>query len=152
MGKRKAHLLYAIESISELIGEVILISNIYETEAWGNTQQQDFLNQVINVHTYLSAIECLDIIQIIEKNRNRTRGIHWGPRTLDIDILFFNHEIINTHRLVIPHKFIAKRLFVLLPLSEILSELIHPVSCKSIKQLLTECTDKSAIAKFKNGL
>jgi len=151
IAKRIDHLKHA-ENEMHRIGEIINISSVYESKAWGETNQQDFLNQVIHVETKLTAIECLDIIQLIEKERLRERKKHWGPRTLDIDILFFNNEIINSKRLIIPHAFIAERLFVLLPLSEILETFIHPVLGKEIKHLLTECKDESEIKLYKKAI
>ena len=151
IGNRPSHLKYALKMLEKRIGKVVSKSDVYISEAWGETEQRDFLNQVIEVETELGAIECLDIIQNIEKERLRTRKKHWGPRTLDIDILFYNQEKINSHRLIIPHPFLAKRLFVLLPLSEILPDFIHPVSKKSISTLLSNCEDKSKLTKYLNG-
>ena len=97
----------------------------------------------------LDPFECLKIIQEIEKERDRKREIHWGPRTLDIDILFYNQEIINTHQLIIPHPFIEKRLFVLLPLSEILAEYHHPILNDRILNILAHCEDKTNVVLYK---
>ena len=152
IGDSFSHLKFAEENIEKSIGEITHISKVYISEAWGNTEQQEFLNQVIVVNTKFSALQCLNRLQKIENERDRSREIHWGPRTLDIDILFFNEKIINTHKLTIPHPFIEKRLFVLLPLNEIYSSYIHPTLNKSIKQILTDCKDKSKVVAYKNGL
>lgn len=148
IGNRQNHLDYAREELMRL-GTVINFSNIYESEAWGNIEQQDFLNQVIEVTTDLSPLECLKIIQEIEQERDRTRELHWGPRTLDIDILFYNQEIINTHKLIIPHPFIEKRLFVLIPLSEILSQFRHPITNSRIEEIVNNCKDKTKVVLHK---
>ncbi len=148
IGDRLSHLKYAENQLAR-VGVVTAVSSVYESKAWGETDQQDFLNQVLSIETNLSAIEVLDVIQVIEKERLRKRKKHWGPRTLDIDILFFNNEIINSQRLVIPHEFIAERLFVLLPLSEIIGDYKHPVLNKTIKQILTDCKDVSEIQLYK---
>ncbi|MFT4644134.1 MAG: 2-amino-4-hydroxy-6-hydroxymethyldihydropteridine diphosphokinase [Planctomycetota bacterium] len=148
LGNRQSHLDYAKKELAR-IGEIIDYSSIYESEAWGNTDQQNFLNQIIVVSTKLTSLECLIALQEIENERDRIREIHWGPRTLDIDILFYDQEIINTHKLIIPHPFIEKRLFVLLPLSEILSEYIHPVLNKNITEILNQNTDKSKVILYK---
>ena len=152
IGNRLSHLLYAEKEISLKIGEISKISSVYKSKAWGKTKQEDFLNQVIEVRTNFNALKCLNIIQKIETDRFRVRNEHWGPRTLDIDILFFNNEIINLPNLIIPHPFIEKRIFVLLPLSEILSKSVHPISQKTIKELLTNCKDETHIELYNNGL
>lgn len=151
-GNRKFHLAFALKKIALEIGEIKAISSIYESKAWGNEQQKDFLNQVIIVQTQLDAKSCLAITQTIENQRKRTRTIHWGPRTLDIDILFYNQEIINTHQLIIPHLYIEKRLFVLVPLCEIYAEGIHPVLLQKMKTLLTNCEDNTAVVRYTNGI
>lgn len=152
IGDRSSHLDFAIEEIINKIGKVISVSNVYESEAWGNIDQQNFLNQVIVVETKLTAFKCLEVLQVIEKERFRQRIEHWGPRTLDIDILFYNQEIINSHKLIIPHPFIEKRLFVLLPLSEILGTFIHPILKVDIYHILTNCKDGSEVELYNNGL
>lgn len=152
IGKRPWHLKFALKMLEKRIGKVVSKSSIYQSEAWGLEAQRDFLNQVIIIQTKLSATECLEILQDIENQRFRARKIHWGPRTLDIDILFFNQEIINSQTLIIPHPFLQNRLFVLLPLSEIFPDFVHPISGYSIKQLLTKCTDHSKVTRYKNGI
>ena len=152
IGKRPWHLKFASKMLEKRIGNIVSKSSIYESQAWGLEAQRDFLNQVIVIETEQSAVQCLETLQDIEKQRFRERKQHWGPRTLDIDILFFNLEIINSQSLIIPHQFLANRLFVLLPLSEIFPDLIHPISGFSIKQLLTKCTDNSKVTRYKNGI
>ena len=87
-------------------------------------------------------------IQEIENSRDRKREIHWGPRTLDIDILFYDQEIINTPKLIIPHPYIEKRLFVLVPLSEILAKYVHPILNESILNILKNCDDKTNVVLY----
>lgn len=148
IGDRLSHLEYAQKELTR-IGEIIDHSNIYESEAWGNTDQQNFLNQVIVVSTQFTPAECLKEIQKIENERERIREIHWGPRTLDIDILFYNQEIINTHQLIIPHPLLQKRLFVLVPLSEILAEYVHPILKDNVLNILEKCDDKTKVVLHK---
>tara|TARA_B110000914_G_C15374384_1_gene404665 strand:+ start:212 stop:706 length:495 start_codon:yes stop_codon:yes gene_type:complete len=148
LGNRQSHLEYALAALSS-IGKVIDYSNIYESEAWGNVPQQNFLNQIIVVSTNIEPLECLKNIQEIENSRDRKREIHWGPRTLDIDILFYDQEIINTPALIIPHPFIEKRLFVLVPLSEILAKYVHPILNESILNILKNCDDKTNVVLYK---
>lgn len=152
IGDRFSHLLFAEKELSNKIGKILNKSKIYESKAWGKTNQADFLNQILKIETKKTAFECLKTLQKIEVNRQRIRKEHWGPRTLDIDILFFNDEIINTKNLKIPHPFLEKRKFVLLPLGEIFNDYIHPVLQKDIGELLTNCKDKTHIELYKNGL
>ena len=126
----------------------LLSSNLYATAAWGNTSQPDFLNQVIKIATHLAAAETLAIILSIEKNMGRIRTTKNAPRIIDIDILFFNNEIINQSDLIVPHPEIQNRRFVLTPLQEIAPQMIHPVLNKTIEQLLSQCPDQLAVKKI----
>lgn len=152
LGDREKFLYEANKALEIQVGAVILRSSIYETCAWGKQNQPNFLNQVVLLETKLNAIEVLDVIQAIEKRLGRTRDEHWGARTMDIDILFFDDEIIDTERLKIPHPLINMRKFVLLPLVEILPNLEHPVYKKSVKSLYLECDDKLEVKKYKTDL
>lgn len=95
------------------------ISSLYETDPVGYTDQEPFLNMVVYLHTEMTAIELLDVCQEIEQKLNRRRLIRWGPRTIDLDILLYNQETIETERLVVPHPRMHERDFVLIPLVEI---------------------------------
>jgi 2-amino-4-hydroxy-6-hydroxymethyldihydropteridine diphosphokinase len=148
MGNSIKQLSTAIEQIEEKIGALILKSNLYATAAWGNTSQPDFLNQVIKVATQLDATETLKEILSIEKNMGRIRTVKNAPRTIDIDILFFNNEIINRSDLIVPHSEIQNRRFVLIPINEIAPQMIHPVLNKTIEQLLLQCPDQLAVKKI----
>ena len=134
LGDRHENLLRAIALIQK-VAEVVRSSSVYETQAWGNTQQGDFLNQVIEVSFQESPQELLKKMLAIENEMGRSREIKWGPRTIDIDILFFGQIIVNEKDLIIPHQEIASRRFTLLPLAEIASTFIHPVLNKSCHQL-----------------
>src|SRR6186713_1086129 len=148
MGNSQEKLLTAIKNIEDNIGTVKRRSGIYRTAAWGNTNQPDFLNQVIITETALTAIEVLQQILMIEKKMGRIRTIKNAPRIIDIDILFFNHEIISAKHLTIPHPEIPNRRFVLVPLNELSPNLKHPVLNKSIHRLLDECSDPLDVKKF----
>jgi len=148
MGNSAELLSNAIEQIENKIGPLLLSSNLYATAAWGNTSQPDFLNQVIKVATHLAAAETLAIILSIEKNMGRIRTTKNAPRIIDIDILFFNNEIINQSDLIVPHPEIQNRRFVLTPLQEIAPQMIHPVLNKTIEQLLSQCPDQLAVKKI----
>ena len=148
MGNSTELLSNAIEQIENKIGPLLLQSNLYATAAWGNTSQPDFLNQVIEVNTQLDATETLKEIMSIEKNMGRIRTIKNAPRIIDIDILFFNNEIINRSDLIVPHPEIQNRRFVLIPINEIAPQMIHPVLNKTIEQLLLQCPDQLAVKKI----
>lgn len=140
----------AYELIKLKIGTVTAVSPVYETAAWGKTDQPNFLNQAIEVHTNLSAFEILEQTQQIENQLGRQRNEHWGQRTLDIDILFLNSEVINTGNLRIPHPEIQNRRFALVPLNAISPEYIHPISELSVARLLELCPDNLPVNLFKS--
>lgn len=148
MGNSKSQLTTAILNIEKLIGCLTRQSGIYSTAAWGNLNQPDFLNQVIIVETKLSAHQSMQTILSIEKKMGRIRTIKNAPRIIDIDILFFNKEIIEEAQLSIPHPQIQNRRFVLIPLNQLSPNLKHPVLKKSVHQLLIHCTDKLNVKKF----
>lgn len=141
VGNRISNLETAINFIEKQIGNIIRRSSIYETDAWGNTNQPDFLNQVLLVQTKLNAAECMQQIFSIENKMGRIRDKKNAPRIIDVDILFFNDEIINESDLIIPHPQIQNRKFVLIPMNELASQLIHPVLKKTINNLLSTCPD-----------
>lgn len=148
MGNRLKNLHYAIYKIEEELGTVIEKSSIWSTAAWGVTDQPDFLNMAIALQTPCTPEEILVGIQAIEHRLGRVRTQHWGSRTIDIDIIFFNNMNLDVENLIIPHKFMAERNFVLYPLEEICPDYIHPLLNKTVRQLKKECTDTSQINKF----
>lgn len=148
MGNSLVLLSTAIEQIEKQIGKRMLQSGLYATAAWGNSSQPDFLNQVIEVATSLDAAETLQTILAIEKNMGRIRTVKNAPRVIDIDILFFNNEIITRSDLTVPHPEIQNRRFVLTPLNEIVPAMTHPVLNKTIHQLLLDCPDQLAVKKM----
>lgn len=151
-GNSSAFLQKAITLINDHIGKVIKLSSVYESEAWGNQNQNNFLNQVIEINTSLNPIELLNTVLKIENKLGRKRVEHWGPRTMDIDILFYGNQIIkNKPELIVPHPRIEQRKFVLIPLNEIASEFIHPILKNSISQLLYLCKDSGKVWKIENN-
>lgn len=148
IGNRFNFLSKAKEAINNKCGTVLQQSSVYETAAWGLESQEAFLNQVLKIETSLDSGQLLKIILEIEEELGRKRELKYGPRTIDIDILFFNDEVIDRPGLKIPHPQMQNRRFVLTPLNEIASTKIHPVFHKNISQLLAECPDLLAVNKF----
>jgi 2-amino-4-hydroxy-6-hydroxymethyldihydropteridine diphosphokinase len=138
----------AVVLLNKQLGQIIRQSSIYETAAWGNTKQSNFLNQIIVLQTNFTAAETLQKILSIEKKMGRVRTIKNAPRSIDIDILFFNKEIINEDDLIVPHPLLQQRKFVLTPLNELSPNLKHPVLQKTIHHLLRICKDKLAVTKI----
>jgi len=141
LGDRLGQLDRARRAIAERVGELVTCSAVYETQAWGNPDQPDYLNQVIRVRTPLAATDLLDIVHEIEKALGRDRKEKWGARVIDIDILFYGEEIIEAKNLHIPHPHIHERRFVLVPLAEIAGPFIHPTLLQPISRLLETTTD-----------
>ena len=147
MGNSQKQLSKAILNIEKKIGKVKRRSGIYQTAAWGKTDQPDFLNQVVIAETILEPAETMQTILAIEKKMGRIRTQKNDPRIIDIDILFFDKQIINEKDLVVPHPAIQLRRFVLVPLNELSPNLVHPILKKSIHQLLLKCPDNLDVKK-----
>jgi 2-amino-4-hydroxy-6-hydroxymethyldihydropteridine diphosphokinase len=142
MGDRLANLETATKAIQDQIGSILLSSSVYETAAWGLEDQASFLNQALLVSTTADAPILLNKLLAIEQQMGRIRNQPLGPRTIDLDIIFFNEEVIALTNLVIPHPQMQKRNFVLSPLNEIAPNYLHPILKKTINQLLIDCEDK----------
>lgn len=147
VGNRLQNLRHAVEQLSSW-GTVIRQSAVYETAAWGKTDQASFLNQAIELKTNLSPQVLIGTILQIEEEMGRKRMEKYGPRIIDIDILFFNSDIVQEPHLTIPHPEIQNRRFALVPMADIAPELMHPVLHKSIRHLLQECPDTLDARRF----
>lgn len=150
IGDRLQYLREAVKKLAE--HEEILVvgtSSIYETDPVGYVQQNKFLNMVAYIKTSLSPFALLEVTQQIEQQLGRKRGIRWGPRTLDLDILLYNHENIETERLTIPHPRMTERAFVLVPLFEIDANIRIPNMNRSLALMIDELPDKEGVRLWK---
>lgn len=137
MGDKEGYLDFAIDRLNALPDtKVTEVSDYIETEPYGDVEQDNFLNGALKIQTLKSPEELLDTTMAIEQEAHRERIVHWGPRTLDIDILFYDDAIIHTKRLTVPHIEIPKRTFVLEPLAAIAPYYMHPVLHTSVLELL----------------
>jgi 2-amino-4-hydroxy-6-hydroxymethyldihydropteridine diphosphokinase len=150
LGNRLENIQKAIAEIESRIGLVIARSKVYQTAPWGRTGQPDFFNQVIQLSSDLPPYDLLSAIQQIEKKLGRQRDQRWGARTIDIDILFFNDEIIESPNLTIPHPAMEQRRFTLVPLAEMAPFLRHPKSHKTMVELLKGCLDPLKVEEVKD--
>lgn len=144
---REQYLKDALAKIVDNNLKIILESSVYETPAWGGVADQNFLNMCIEVETELEAYELLDTIQKIELELGRVRKEHWGNRTIDIDIITFNDLIYDDERLIVPHKYIHDRNFVLAPLVEMYGSI--EIAGKNIKESLEKITESISVYKEK---
>ena len=144
---REQYLKDALAKIEENDLKIVFKSSVYETPAWGGVADQNFLNMCIEVETELEAYELLDTIQKIELELGRVRKEHWGNRTIDIDIITFNDLIFNDERLIVPHKYIHDRNFVLAPLVEMYGSIY--IAGKNIKESLEKITEPISVYKEK---
>ncbi len=150
MGNRQDNLDRALDFLSQRL-RVAKISSIYDTEPIGNINQPRFLNLVCQVYTRLAPMELLALAKGIERKLGRTPGKSNAPRPIDIDILFYDDQVIETPELVIPHPRLTERAFVLVPLAEIAPDLVHPVSGKTIRELLQGIKEAQGVFKWENS-
>jgi len=147
VGDRKTNLKAAIDALPPDV-EVVAQSPIYQTPPWGYEDQDDFLNQVVMARTDLAPQALLAYIKGLEEEVGRRATFRWGPREIDIDILFYDDLVMESETLTIPHPRMHERAFMLVPLADIAPELVHPVLNQTIAQLLNDL-DKSDIELFK---
>jgi len=147
MGNRQDNLDKALDFLSQRL-RVDKVSSVYDTEPVGNPNQPRFLNLVCQVYTTLAPAGLLTLAKGIESKLGRALGKSNAPRPIDIDILFYGDQVIETPELVIPHPRLAERAFVLVPLAEIAPDLRHPVTGQTIKELLRGLTETQDVLKF----
>jgi 2-amino-4-hydroxy-6-hydroxymethyldihydropteridine diphosphokinase len=142
LGNREENLSKVNDLIAKFICKIVTESRLYETEAWGVTDQPNFYNQALKVETNLKPQAILEkTLQIENEDFNRIRTEKWTARIIDIDILFYNDEVIKTDNLVIPHPHLHQRNFVLIPLMEIAGEMEHPILKETIEDLYWKSED-----------
>lgn len=145
---REAYLRRAVHALVES-GDVIAVAPLYESPAYGETAQPDFLNTAVQICTDISPLRLLDVLKTLEKNLGRQPGYHWGPRQIDIDIIFYGRQRIHQPRLQIPHRDYRNRRFVLRPLADIAPDFIAPDTNMSIQAMLDRCPDTVPITHYK---
>ncbi len=148
MGNSLDFLDKASKALQEQVGKLIKPSSRYQTAAWGKTDQPDFINQVLKLETGLSPLEVLKTILGIERKLGRERTEKWGSRTIDIDILFYDQEVVASSELTIPHPYLQQRAFTLIPLAELEPEFVHPVLKKTVSELLDELESQLQVKKL----
>jgi 2-amino-4-hydroxy-6-hydroxymethyldihydropteridine diphosphokinase len=149
MGDRQGNLERAIDLLSQRL-KVTSVSSIYDTEPVGDINQPRFLNLACQVHTRLAPEALLALAKGIESKLGRT-GKSGAPRPIDIDILFYGDQIVRTPELTIPHPKLTRRAFVLVPMAEIAPNFSHPVSGKTVSELLAEVTETQGVLKWESG-
>jgi 2-amino-4-hydroxy-6-hydroxymethyldihydropteridine diphosphokinase len=152
-GDRFDHLTNAIQEITQDKNNIVEnVSSIYETLPYGYKDQGKFYNAVIKIRTSYELIELLDLLKSIEKKIGREKNTRWGPREIDLDILFYNDLIYSDDRITVPHKEVTKRDFVLIPLCEIAPDLNHPALNQKICDICIVDSEKTVIGKIQQKL
>lgn len=148
LGDRVEFLAAAIRGVADFPWTVVdAVSDVFVTEPVGDVPQSDFLNLCISVRTDLDHLTFHSKMKDLERSIGRTESVRWGPREIDIDLLFFDHVIVTSPTLTIPHKEILNRMFVLQPLAQIATEFVHPQAGKKISELLKDSRDEHGIER-----
>lgn len=148
LGNRSANLQNALHQIEKNCGKILDLSAIYETAAWGLSNQPSFYNQAVSIQTNLEPKALMEQLLAIETNMGRIRSVKLGPRLIDLDILLIDQLILDTEILILPHPSMEQRRFALLPLAEIAPNLMHPILQKTIQELLMHCSDQLDVQKL----
>ncbi|HVU84049.1 MAG TPA: 2-amino-4-hydroxy-6-hydroxymethyldihydropteridine diphosphokinase [Puia sp.] len=147
-GDRSAYLQETVRRMETQDARIIRQSSVYETAAWGKTDQPAFLNQALMLETSLDGPTLMRRMLTVEEQMGRVRTERYGARTIDIDMLFFNSAVIRLPELTIPHPEVARRRFALVPMDEIAPDYVHPILEETIHELLDQCPDKLEVKKL----
>lgn len=150
MGEKVRLISEAVAIIAQL-GTIEKLSSLYKTQPWGNEAQDFFLNMVLTMKTGFEPRDLLGKLMQIEAVIGKEKKKHWGPRKIDLDILYFGQKIILDNSLIIPHPFLHLRNFVLVPMNEIAPDFLHPIFRKTTKELLEQCPDDSKVEMYVKG-
>jgi len=149
LGDRELNISSAEKLIEQHFGKFLKSSSVYETEPWGIVSEKWFLNKVLIVETRLKPLSILKKVKAIEQKLGRKVDLKkYAPRIIDIDILFIDQMVLELQDFIVPHPLISERKFTLVPLFEIASGFVHPVSGKSISQLIIECKDNLIVKNY----
>ncbi|GAB3990987.1 hypothetical protein GCM10028807_19650 [Spirosoma daeguense] len=148
LGDRAATLQKAVKRIEYYVGKVQQQSPLYETAPWGVTDQPAFLNQVVTVETTLEPEAVLKQTQTIEQELGRVRMEKWSARTIDVDILYYEHLIWQSATLTVPHPYLHQRRFTLVPLADVAPDFVHPILGQTTLDLLAICADNGEVSRF----
>ncbi|MDJ0365642.1 2-amino-4-hydroxy-6-hydroxymethyldihydropteridine diphosphokinase [Hymenobacter sp. H14-R3] len=148
LGDRPARLAQARRDLAATAGRIAAASSLYETAAWGVEDQPAFLNQVLAIETELDAPTLLAACLAAEQLQQRERLVRWAARTLDVDILLFGQEVIDSPHLTVPHPALQGRRFALVPLAEVAPQLVHPVLHRTVAELLASCPDMLEVRRL----
>ena len=148
IGDRKKNLSTARNFLEPNVGWIRKVSSIYQTEAWGKSDQPAFLNQAVEVESALPPLQLLKEILDVERIMGRVRTVKWSERLIDIDIIFYGSAVIDSKELTVPHPQLPVRRFALVPLSEIAPQFIHPLLKVTISELLEQCPDELEVHLF----
>jgi 2-amino-4-hydroxy-6-hydroxymethyldihydropteridine diphosphokinase len=151
LGDRAGHLRRALDELAMAGIEVARVSAFYRTEPVDYRPQPWFLNAVAEIRTELLPLRLLSTLQRIERKLGRRRAVPKGPRTIDLDILFYDNAVVRTSALTIPHPRMEERKFVLAPLSELAPDLRHPVTRKTVREMLSDTADRSQIMRYEQS-
>ena len=152
LGDKNHNLQTAKTSIEEKLGTIEITSSVYLSEAWGDTNQDSFLNQVVKLNVPFSAREVLETCLQIERQMGRVREKKWGSRLIDIDILYFGDLVNEESDLVIPHPEIQNRRFTLVPLVELDANFVHPKLGRTNAEMLQNCKDELRVEPVTNQI